>query len=440
MLAASRELDPERPVIVMTAYSAIDTRGRVDPPGRVPLPDQAVQAGRARDLPRPRARRACSVRREAAALQDRAAGALLDREHHRPQRGDAGACASASSASPTPPAPVHRARRDRHRQGPGRARAPRRQPARRARRSSSVNCAALPEPLLESELFGHVKGAFTGAIADRPGLFAEADGGTLFLDEIGEMTPALQAKLLHVLESGARAPGRRRARSARSTCASSPRPIATWRRRVRDGTFREDLLYRLDVVSLDGAAAARSPRGHPASSSSTSSPTRARVPAVAACGGFSADGARACCERYRWPGNVRELAHVVEKLVLLGRRREVARRRGLPEPVRERRAADADSRSRATSSRCASSSAGTRPGRSAQTGGHRGKAAEKLGDRSEDAAQVAGRRPRRGLAPGPAKDQSGRNGTGVSATGESERDALVGRVASPWCIRTPPGC
>src|SRR4029077_14025405 len=113
----------------------------------------------------------------------------------------------------------------------------------------SVNCAALPEPLLESELYGYVKGAFTGAGADRNGLFVDADGGTLFLDEIGEMPAALQAKLLHVLESGTVRPvGSTKEREV------DVRIVAATHRNlgqaVQEGKFRADLLYRLDVVSV----------------------------------------------------------------------------------------------------------------------------------------------------------------------------------------------
>src|SRR5262249_33869397 len=110
----------------------------------------------------------------------------------------------------------------------------------------SINCAALPETLLESELFGHARGAFTGAASARAGLFAAADGGTLFLDEIAEMAPALQAKLLHVLETGLVRPvgeTRERAVDVR-VLAATHRDLRT---RVADGLFREDLLYRLDV-------------------------------------------------------------------------------------------------------------------------------------------------------------------------------------------------
>jgi two-component system response regulator HydG len=179
----------------------------------------------------------------------------------------------------------------------------------------AVNCAALPEPLLESELFGHVKGAFTGATADRAGLFAEAHGGTLLLDEIGEMSPALQSKLLHVLESGQIRPvggARERAVDAR-VIAATHRDL---HQRIADGTFREDLLYRLDLVTIELPALrdrrddlpglldhfiAEARRRHPSS----------RVTAFAR-------EALARLLDYAWPGNVRELAHVVERCVLLG--------------------------------------------------------------------------------------------------------------------------
>ena len=93
-----------------------------------------------------------------------------------------------------------------------------------------VNCAALPAELLESELFGHEKGAFTGAATTRIGKFEQADSGTIFLDEIGEMKPALQAKLLHVLQDARVHQARAATSRSTSTCASSPRPTATSRR------------------------------------------------------------------------------------------------------------------------------------------------------------------------------------------------------------------
>ena len=173
-----------------------------------------------------------------------------------------------------------------------------------------IDCGAIPENLIESELFGHVRGAFSGAVSDRRGVFEEADGGTLFLDEIGEMPLSLQSKLLRAIET----------RTIRRVGASSSRPIdvrlvaATNRdlaRCVNEGTFREDLYYRLAVVDV------------------TLPPLRVRpedVPVLAqhfydrlapGAGVLPADFARMLASR-SWPGNVRELRNFIERSVSLG--------------------------------------------------------------------------------------------------------------------------
>jgi two-component system response regulator HydG len=180
----------------------------------------------------------------------------------------------------------------------------------------TVNCAALPESLLESELFGHVKGAFTGAIAARAGLFAEAHGGTLFLDEIGEMTPALQAKLLDVLERGVVRPlgdSRERAVDVR-VIAATHRDL---RRDVLAGRFREDLFYRLDVVTLEIPPLRARLDDLPRLTENFLQLAVARYPASTVRRVSSEAAARLA--GYRFPGNVRELAHLIERGVLLGR-------------------------------------------------------------------------------------------------------------------------
>jgi len=180
----------------------------------------------------------------------------------------------------------------------------------------TINCAALPEPLLESELFGHVKGAFTGATASRAGLFEEAHKGTLFLDEIGEMTPALQAKLLDVLERGVvRAVGANKEREVDvRVIAATHRDL---RERVKSGGFREDLLYRLEVVTIDIPPLRHRKEDLPALIEHFLSRARARherSPLVR----IGQDAMQRLLD-HAWPGNVRELEHAIERLVLLAR-------------------------------------------------------------------------------------------------------------------------
>ncbi|MHB8881953.1 MAG: sigma-54-dependent transcriptional regulator [Thermodesulfovibrionales bacterium] len=120
---------------------------------------------------------------------------------------------------------------------------------RKERRFMAINCAALPETILESELFGHVRGAFTGAVRDKKGLLEEADGGTVFLDEIGDISPQIQAKLLRVLQDGDfRSIGDHRDKKADLRVISATN--RTLEKEVAKGTFREDLYYRLNVVSM----------------------------------------------------------------------------------------------------------------------------------------------------------------------------------------------
>jgi two-component system NtrC family response regulator len=182
---------------------------------------------------------------------------------------------------------------------------------RRTRPFVAVNCAAIPSELLESELFGHVRGAFTGAIADRTGSFREANGGTLFLDEIGDMDPAMQAKLLRVLQERVVTPvGGRPVPVDVRIIAASHRDLPAL---VRQGRFREDLFYRLGVVPL------------------TLPPLRERLADIvplaehflALAGHGTAKrlsaGAAAALLAYPWPGNVRELQNTMQRLTALVR-------------------------------------------------------------------------------------------------------------------------
>jgi two-component system response regulator HydG len=177
-----------------------------------------------------------------------------------------------------------------------------------------VNCAAIPEALLESEIFGHVRGAFTGASADRAGLFEHADGGSIFLDEVGEMPLHLQVKLLHVLETGEL----RRLGSNRAlhidvrVIAATHRDL---RERVEAGLFREDLLYRLDVVSIEIPPLREHMQDLPSLIEHFLAGARARNPNTQLVR-LSAD-AMAALGAYFWPGNVRELEHLIERLTVL---------------------------------------------------------------------------------------------------------------------------
>jgi DNA-binding NtrC family response regulator len=189
-----------------------------------------------------------------------------------------------------------------------------------------VNCAAIPEALLESELFGHEKGAFTGASAMRVGRFEEADGGTIFLDEIAEMSPALQAKILRVTQNGVfqRIGSNRELRTDARLIAASNRDLEA---EVKAGRFREDLFYRLNVVELN-LPPLRERREDilPLADLFISQLARSRA--------RLADATADCLRNYSWPGNVRELRNVIERAVLLSQS-ELILPEHLPTKLRE---------------------------------------------------------------------------------------------------------
>jgi DNA-binding NtrC family response regulator len=178
----------------------------------------------------------------------------------------------------------------------------------------AVNCAAIPESILEAELFGHERGAFTGAIAKREGRFARARGGTLFLDEIGELSPAVQVKILRVLQEGEYEPvGGHTVKADARIVAATNRDLVS---EVEAGRFREDLYYRLNVIAV------------------TAPPLRARredIPLLVDhfLGVYCTKNGRARLTvpsevlrklmDYSWPGNVRELENVVERAAVLCR-------------------------------------------------------------------------------------------------------------------------
>ncbi|MFH5802719.1 sigma 54-interacting transcriptional regulator [Alienimonas sp. DA493] len=194
---------------------------------------------------------------------------------------------------------------------------------RHSRRSSgplvTMNCAALSESLLESELFGHEKGAFTGATAKTVGKFEAADGGTLFLDEVGEMSPAIQAKFLRALEGHAfeRVGGREPIRCDVRVVAATNRDLEA---AVEKGAFREDLYFRLHVVTLQVEPLRNRPEDVPLLAEHFLKVSSAR--AGRSIEGFSDEAAELLTE-YRWPGNVRELKNAVERAVALCRGDEI---------------------------------------------------------------------------------------------------------------------
>ena len=195
----------------------------------------------------------------------------------------------------------------------------------------SINCSAIPEHLLESELFGHEKGAFSGASEAREGFFAEADGGTLFLDEIGDMSLALQPKLLRVLQNGEyyRVGSRRLAKTdVRLVCASN-RAIEDL---VDRGQFRQDLYYRINTVRIDLPPLRQRTEDIPALIEHFLVQLAAHHPRVPHTVSASA---MALLLEYPWPGNVRELEHVIERASLVCDGDEI-RPESLPRELRDK--------------------------------------------------------------------------------------------------------
>src|SRR5258708_2682208 len=190
--------------------------------------------------------------------------------------------------------------------------------ARQSRALVALNCSGIPETLLESELFGHMRGSFTGAYRDKPGVIRQAEGGSLFLDELGEMSLRMQAVLLRFTETGEVQPVGADRPAGRADVRLITATNRDLRAQIADGKFREDLYYRLNVIQL---------RIPPLRERATDVPLLLRYFLQQAseahkmpCPVLSAD-AQAALQEYPWPGNVRELKNITERLVVRDVRR-----------------------------------------------------------------------------------------------------------------------
>lgn len=242
---------------------------------------------------------------------------------------------------------------------------------RRSRPFAALNCAALPDELIEAELFGHARGAFTGALVERRGLFEEADAGVLFLDEVGELSARAQAKLLRALQEGEiRRIGETHARRVDvRIVAATNRTLAG---EVEQGRFRRDLWYRLDVIHLRVPPLRERPDDVALLARAFWQRASERVGSRAVLG----PAVLAALARYDWPGNVRELQNVIAALAVAAPRRGIVPGSCLPESLarlaEQRTAVTLDAARRGFETRYVRAAL-------ARAGGHRGRAATELG-------------------------------------------------------------
>ena len=260
---------------------------------------------------------------------------------------------------------------------------------RRDRPFCTLNCAALPDDLIEAELFGHARGAFTGAVGERAGVFEEAHGGTLFLDEIGELSPRAQAKLLRVLQEGElRRIGENLSRHVDVRIVSATN--RDLRQEVAAGRFRLDLLYRLDVIRLVVPPLRDRREDIPIIADHFWREAAGRIGSRAVLGAATA----AALARYDWPGNVRELQNVLAALAVRTPRRGVVPPEALPPQFGGGRGAEAcklDEARRTFEERFVRAAL-------IRTGGHRGRAATELGVSRQGLTKLL---TRLGIADGP---------------------------------------
>jgi len=250
------------------------------------------------------------------------------------------------------------------------ARALHRSGSRRERPFCTLNCAALPDDLVEAELFGHTRGAFTGALSERPGVFEEAHGGVLFLDEVGELSARAQAKLLRVIQEGElRRIGENLSRRVDVRIVSATN--RNLRHEVAAGRFRQDLLYRLDVIRIGVPPLRERREDIPLLANAAWRQATLRIESRATL----AAATSAALARYDWPGNVRELQNVLAALAVRSPRRGVVPPVALPPHIDAAPGAEAcrlHEARRAFEARFVKAAL-------VRTGGRRGRAAEELG-------------------------------------------------------------